>query len=74
MSEQQSPPKLFKNNKTGGIYQFLGYITNTTNDQDGQVMIRYRAWTISDCPDFVRESQEFYKKFTETLSDTPMDE
>jgi len=48
--------------KSGKIYtKFEKEFINATNDQDGQIMVGYYN-SIGQM--FVRESREFYKKFT----------
>lgn len=60
-------PRRFKNNKNGGIYtaELFGAI-NSTNAQDGQVMVVYSKMEEGVGRSiFVREEKEFYEKFTE---------
>ena len=55
----------YKNNKTGGIYFVqLANIINTTNANDGQIMVKYVA--VGERQWFVREIEEFKQKFTPT--------
>ena len=54
------------NKKTGVGYIVCGFVTNATNEQDGQLMVMY----YSDSPlnSFVREVDEFCVKF-ESIKD-----
>ena len=59
--------KNFKHLKTGNIYTMLrDDIINCTNANDEQIMVLYKR---EDKPDllFVREKEEFYKKFKEII-------
>lgn len=59
--------KIFKHLKTGNIYTMLrDDIINCTNANDEQIMVLYKR---EDKPDllFVREKEEFYKKFKEII-------
>ena len=47
--------------KTGNIYFILRHVTNCTNAQDGQEMILYMN---KEGRLFVRDSDEFFEKFT----------
>lgn len=64
--EKMSPR--WTNNKNGNVYMFLGFEINCTNEQDGQLMVRYepRSAQPDDIP-YTREYQEFLKKFTPYL-------
>jgi hypothetical protein len=60
---------LWTHMKTGNTYLVLGTVHNSTNDRDGDLMIRYRRCVagpngyapIGD--EFVREAGEFLVKF-----------
>lgn len=56
---------IWMNKKTRGIYNVIGKVINTTNEQDGQVMIRYQlqGTQLFHEPEFVREESEFLLKF-----------
>lgn len=59
--------KNFKHLKTGNIYTMLrDDIINCTNANDEQIMVLYKR---DDKPEllFVREKEEFYKKFKEII-------
>ena len=51
---------LYRNNKNGKLYTYLTTCINATNSSDGQEMILYAKDDLL----FVREKQEFFKKFT----------
>lgn len=61
--------RVFKNKKTGKLYIVLGAVQNSTNEQDGQHMIRYArlADYLRNCgeifQEYVREIHEFSEKF-----------
>lgn len=52
--------KLYIHKKTGNKYFVTGEAINTTNSQDGQVMVVYAN---TDGKTFVREKTEFLEKF-----------
>ncbi len=54
---------IYKNKKTGNTYLIGGEVTNTTNEQDGQIMIMYQSTDLTDDTIFVREKTEFFEKF-----------
>lgn len=53
--------KIFRNKKKDTLYLFCGHVMNTTNAQDGQIMVRYKSMETGD--EYVREHNEFDKKF-----------
>ena len=61
---------IFRNKKTKNLYKIKDKVINTTNAQDGQIMILYEPLNIHVDKDgnkliFVREQNEFYEKFEE---------
>lgn len=61
---------IFRNKKTKNLYKIKDKVINTTNAQDGQIMILYEPLNINVDKDgnkliFVREQNEFYEKFEE---------
>ena len=46
------------------IYTYIEEVINCTNEQDGQVMILYTKDNLL----FVREKEEFYKKFERVIN------
>lgn len=55
-------PTLYVNNKKQTIYKALGYVTDATNANDGDKMVLYTD--INGTAIYVRESKEFFNKFT----------
>jgi hypothetical protein len=56
---------MYKNKKTGNLYGVLGEAINSTNAQNGQIMVSY--FTLDENVEykiFVREKNEFLEKFT----------
>jgi len=49
----------WKNKKNGKTYLFLNEAINTTNENDGQIMVHYT----DAIEKFVREKKEFSEKF-----------
>jgi hypothetical protein len=61
----------FKNNKTGCLYYVIDFAINSTNAQDGQNMVIYKAvplYSPGSDKIFCREFKEFINKFTEVYS------
>lgn len=57
----------YKNNKTGKVYAYLCGAWNATNgENDGQLMVVYSPEDNENII-YVRESEEFYSKFTEVV-------
>jgi hypothetical protein len=56
--------RIWRNNKTGHLYQVEGTAIDATNATNGRRMVRYR--TTGDSPPewYVREIREFKEKFT----------
>ena len=54
----------FRNKKNGMIYTYIEEVINCTNQQDGQVMVLYTKDNLL----FVREKEEFYKKFDRVIN------
>lgn len=51
----------WQNIKTGGLYQIVEHVTNSTNDRDGQPMLLYKP--VGGRTLYCREVTEFYSKF-----------
>lgn len=52
---------IYTNKKTGNLCMYKGKTINTTNDNDGQIMVMYSR--ISDRKLFVKEEKEFFEEF-----------
>jgi hypothetical protein len=64
MVKQLTVNSIWENKKTKKFYELKGKVVNTTNAQDDQVMVLYSPLnTISEPDKFVREENEFLKKF-----------
>jgi hypothetical protein len=58
--------RTYQNNKNNKMYIVIAKVTNTTNEQDGQKMVLYRALDKNGMQGlmYVREETEFDSKFT----------
>lgn len=57
---------LFRHNKTGNLYRWLGAATDCTNSRDGTCVVIYSPVSGPKAGHwFVRECKEFCEKFTE---------
>ena len=55
----------YKNNKTDATYMVTSFAINTTNVQDGQIMVMYKSLgSAINNQLFVRHLDEFENKFT----------
>lgn len=64
---EKTNKRIFENIKTKKKYIFCGIAIDTTNKKDGTPMIIYRQDTDCDGPTFVRNRDEFHKKFIEVI-------
>jgi len=56
--------KVYVNNKNGLPYRTLQFVKNCTNAQEGQQMITYVRADIDESQLYVRDFDEFSRKFT----------
>jgi hypothetical protein len=60
-------PNYYKNKKTGNIYRYDGMVTNATNAQNEQCMVKYYDEISRET--YVREISEFNEKFESITQD-----
>lgn len=60
----QMSGRTYTNNKTGGTYTTCGCEINSTNKDDGIIMVSYVRSDMLDCIRYCREYSEFIEKFT----------
>jgi hypothetical protein len=63
---------IYRHNKTGNLYQFLGIAIDCTNSRNGTRVVFYVREPVEDLTNtkiFVREESEFFEKFAKVESE-----
>lgn len=75
LSIESGRMNLWTHVKTGHTYVVHGTVRNSTNDQDGQLMVRYQRCVTHEVAgirpigdEFVREATEFCAKFAKWVT------
>lgn len=57
---------IYRNNKTGGLYELVGLVADSNNDsaQAEEAEILYRSVDLADAVHYRRKKAEFQEKFT----------
>ena len=58
-----------KHIKSGKPYKILGFLINSTNSADNEIMVLYKHYNINEDANFVRTYSEFIEKFEVNTND-----